>query len=75
MPPGAGRDWETTFEQLVAAPSVPEARECLAQYLASNPLDEVALRPGAIWVWHAWVWAWGWGWPHGGGPGDPLPPS
>eukprot|EP00667_Euglena_gracilis_P001984 EG_transcript_1983 len=37
-------DWAATFDQLVAAGSVPGAQALLQRYLAAQPEDEVALR-------------------------------
>eukprot|EP00668_Euglena_longa_P010923 GGOE01013245.1.p1 GENE.GGOE01013245.1~~GGOE01013245.1.p1 ORF type:complete len:576 (-),score=186.97 GGOE01013245.1:1702-3396(-) len=40
----SARDWNTTFEQLVAATSAQAGQSLLQQYLASHPDDELALR-------------------------------
>eukprot|EP00667_Euglena_gracilis_P001261 EG_transcript_1261 len=37
-------DWNVTFNQLVAATSLPEGESLLQQYLTTHPQDEVALR-------------------------------
>eukprot|EP00668_Euglena_longa_P025440 GGOE01031794.1.p1 GENE.GGOE01031794.1~~GGOE01031794.1.p1 ORF type:complete len:113 (-),score=46.95 GGOE01031794.1:263-601(-) len=46
-------DWNSTFEQLVAATSAQQAQSLLQQYLSDHPDDELALRLKdrlALWV-------------------------
>lgn len=42
----AAQDWTKAFEQLVAAPSALEMQRTLEQYLAVDPTDDLAVRPG-----------------------------
>lgn len=44
--PEAAGEWAETFQQLVAAKSVPDAQRVLQQFLTGHADDAVALRPG-----------------------------